>query len=274
LDVLQIVEAIVLGIVLGITEFLPVSSLGHSLALASLFNFPPTKEARDTFAIFIQLGAVLAVLVFYSRDLWRQTRELPANPKTRRLWLNVLIAFVPIGILGFVFNSAIKKYLFSPLIVAVALVLGGIVLLLVGRRTDRSSVHTPDDISVRQALTIGLYQIAALIPGVSRSGATIIGGLMSGLDQTVATSFTFLLFIPTLGSAALYSLYTAFRDKTVDPALIPYFLLAAAVGFIASLISMRWLLRYVSTHDFRPFGVYRIVVGVILIGLFIAGRLQ
>src|SRR5579859_5294425 len=268
---MQLIASIILGIVLGITEFLPVSSLGHSIVLAALFGFPPTKEARDALAVFIQAGAVLAVIVYYRRDLLTQARQLPSDPKVQRLWLNVIVAFIPIGILGLVFNSAIKKYLFSPLIVAAALIIGGVIFLLVEQRKHQPVTLTLEDITLRQALLIGIAQITALIPGVSRSGATIIGGMLTGLDRTVATTFTFYLFIPTLGAASAYSLYTAFRDKLVDSSLIPYFLIAAVVGFVVSLVAIRWLLRYISTHDFRPFGVYRIVVGLLIIVLVFAG---
>ncbi len=271
---MPLIASIILGIVLGITEFLPVSSLGHSIILAALFGFPPTKEARDTLAVFIQAGAVLAVIVYYSRDLLNQARQIPSNPKVQRLWLNVIIAFIPIGILGLVFNNLIKKYLFSPLIVAAALIVGGVIFLFVEQRKHQPATHNLEDITVRQALLIGIAQIIALVPGVSRSGATIIGGMLTGLDRTVATTFTFYLFIPTLGAASAYSLYTAFRDKLVDSSLIPYFLVAAVVGFVVSLIAIRWLLRYISTHDFRPFGVYRIIVGVVVIIIVLIFKVQ
>jgi undecaprenyl-diphosphatase len=269
-DLLHAIESLIIGAVLGITEFLPISSLGHSLVLSALFNFPPAA-ARNTFGLFIQGGAVLAVLVYYSRDFLQQAARLPTDAKTRQLWLNVLIAFLPIGVLGYIFRNPIQKYLFSPLIVALALIVGGIVFLVVDRGDHKPTTANLEAITWRQALVIGLAQVTALIPGISRSGATIIGGLLAGLDRTTATVFTFYLFIPTLGSAAGYALYSAYKDKQVDPALLPYFFLAAAVGFVISFIAMRWLLRYISTHDFRPFGVYRIVVGLLIIVLIFVG---
>ena len=271
MDILHTIESLILGIVLGITEFLPVSSLGHSLVLTAWFNFPPTKAARDTFALFIQGGAVLAVLVYYSRDFLKQAQRLPSDPKTRRLWLNVLIAFLPIGVLGFLFRKPIQQYLFSPLVVGVSLIVGGIVFLLVDRGKPQPGNVNLEAITPRQALMIGLAQVTALVPGISRSGATIIGGLLTGLDRTTATVFTFYLFIPTLGSAAAYALYSAYKDKLVDKALLPYFLLATAVGFVVSFVAMRWLLGYISTHDFRPFGVYRIIVGLLIVVLVVLG---
>jgi len=271
-NIVNVIESIVLGIVLGLTEFLPVSSLGHSLVLTAWFKFPATQAARDTFALFIQGGAVLAVLVYYSRDFWQQARRLPSDPKTRRLWLNVLIAFLPIAVLGLLFGKQIQRYLFSPLVVGIALIVGGVVFLLVDRGATQPGRASLEAITPRQALLIGLAQVTALVPGISRSGATIIGGLLSGLDRTTATVFTFYLFIPTLGSAAAYALYTAYKDKLVDPALLPYFLLATIVGFLVSFVAMRWLLGYISTHDFRPFGVYRIVVGLLIIVLAVVVR--
>ena len=220
---MDLVAAIILGIALGITEFLPISSLGHSLVLEALFGFPTTltdptaiKNARDTLAVFIQGGAVLAVIVYYARDLLKQASQLPSDPKVRQLWINVIIAFVPIGILGLLFNKWIKDHLFQPWIVGAALIVGGIIFLLTEQREPKPVTHTLEQITPRQALFVGIAQIAALIPGVSRSGATIIGGLLTGLEREVATQFTFYVFIPTLGAAAGYQLFQAFRDHLVD----------------------------------------------------------
>ncbi len=268
---LEIVASVILGIVLGITEFLPISSLGHSLVLSNLLSnsaqFLKDKNNRDFIAIFIQGGAVLAVLVYYARDLIKEARQLPSDPKTRRLWLNVLIAFLPVGILGLLFNNFITTYLFSPLIVGIALVVGGVIFLLVEQKSYQPTTHKLEDITPRQALSVGIAQITALIPGVSRSGATIIGGLLTGLDRTVATVFTFYLFIPTLGAAVGYELYKAFKGHTITGGVLPYFLLAAAVGFVVSLIAIRWLLRFISNHNFKGFGIYRIIIGLIIIAL-------
>jgi len=265
LDIFPVVASVILGIVLGITEFLPISSLGHSLVLSALLHFPPDAATRNIFSIFIQGGAVLAVLVYYGRDLIKEARQLPSDPKTRRFWLNILIAFLPIGILGLLFNNIITKYLFTPIVVGLALIAGGVVFLFVEQRTYQPTTHKLEDITPRQALMVGLAQITALIPGISRSGATIIGGLLTGLERTVATTFTFYLFIPTLGAAAGYELFKAFKDHAVDAAYLPYFLLAAAVGFVISLLAIGWLLRFISTHNFKGFGVYRILIGIVII---------
>jgi undecaprenyl-diphosphatase len=270
---MESIAAIVLAIVLGISEFLPVSSVGHSLVLSSLLSFPPTQATRNTFAVFIEGGALLAVVVFYSRDLFKQAQQIPRDGKVRRLWLNVIIAFVPVGIVGFLFHDWVEKVLFSPLIVAISLIVGGVAFLIVERRQQPPKTAQLEDMTMAQALYVGIAQILALIPGVSRSGATIIGGLLVGLDRQVATIFTFYLFIPTLAAASGYELFSAVRAGIIDAGLLPYFLLAAFVGFLVSLATMRWLLRYVRHHDFQPFGIYRIIVGIVVIVLSVASRL-
>jgi undecaprenyl-diphosphatase len=283
---MDLIAAIVLGIALGVTEFLPISSLGHSLVLEAVFNFPQTligspaadiANARTALGLFIQGGAVLAVLVFYRRDLLSEARSLGSDPKARRLWLNVLIAFIPIGVLGLVFNTWIKAHLFQPIVVAIALIFGGVIFLVVEstRRKDyQPTANTLEEITPRQALLIGLAQITALIPGVSRSGSTIIGGLLTGLSREVAASFTFYLFIPTLGSAVLYELFNQIRKHELATALLPYFLVATVVAFVTSLFAIRFLIRFISTHDFRGFGIYRIVIGALIIILIVTGVIQ
>ena len=270
---MEFIAAIILGIVLGISEFLPVSSVGHSLVLSSLLSFPPTQALRNTFAVFIEGGALLAVVLHYSRDLLKQARQFSTDVTVRQLWLNVVIAFVPVGIVGLILHDWVEKVLFSPVVVGISLIGGGLVFLVVERRRQAPRTLQLEDMTLRQALFVGIAQILALIPGVSRSGATIIGGLLVGLDRQVATVFTFYLFIPTLAAASGYELFSAARSGTIEPSLLPYFLLAACVGFFVSLVAMRWLLQYVRNHDFQPFGVYRIVVGVIVIILALAGRL-
>ncbi len=271
---MAVVASIILGIVLGISEFLPVSSVGHSLVLSSLMSFPPTKVTRDTFAVFIEGGALLAVVFFYSRDLFKQARQPPKDNNVRRLWLNVLIAFLPIGVVGFLLHDWVEQTLFSPLIVGISLIIGGVAFLAVERRNVSPRTVQLTAMAPRQALWVGIAQILALIPGVSRSGATIIGGLLAGLDRQVATVFTFYLFMPTLAAASGYEIFNALRKGTIDPALMPYFLLAAVVGFLVSLLAMRWLLRFIRNHDFQVFGVYRIIFGGIVILLVMIGRIH
>src|SRR5579864_4060175 len=193
---MDFIAAIVLGIAMGITEFLPVSSLGHSLVLEALFNFPQTvavgntiQNERNVIAFFIEGGAVLAVLAYYARDLLAEARKLPSDAPTRQLWLNVIIAFIPIGILGLLFNSWIQDHLFAPWIVGVALIVVGILFLVIEQRKYQPTTNTLEAVTPRQALMVGIAQVGALIPGVSRSGSTILGGLLSGLSREVATQF-------------------------------------------------------------------------------------
>ncbi len=277
---MDFIAAVVLGIAMGITEFVPVSSLGHSLVLEALFNFPQTvsvgsvQNARNVIGFFIEGGAFLAVLVYYARDLLAEARKFPHDPKTRQLWINVIIAFIPIGVLGLLFNSWIQAHLFAPWIVAVALVVVGVMFILIERRKYQPTTTSLEAITPRQALVVGLAQIGALIPGVSRSGSTIIGGLLAGLSREVATAFTFYLFIPTLGAAVGYEMFSQIRDKTFPVEVLPYLLIAAVVAFVVSLFTIRFLLRYVSRHDFQPFGVYRIIVGVLIFALVLAKVIQ
>ncbi len=186
----------------------------------------------------------------------------------------MILAFVPVGIVGFLFHDWVEQVLFSPLIVGISLIVGGLIFIIVERRTTPPRTLTLDGMTTRQALFVGIAQILALIPGVSRSGATIVGGLLTGLDRQVATVFTFYLFIPTLAAASGYEIFNAVRQGTIDSSLVPYFLLSAAVGFFVSLAAMRWLLRYIRTHDFQAFGVYRIIFGVIVLILVATGRIH
>jgi len=272
-DTMALIASIILGVVLGISEFLPVSSVGHSLILSSLLTFPPTQVMRNTFAVFIEGGALLAVIVFYSRDLIRQARQFPTDPKVRQLWINVIIAFLPVGVVGFLLHDWVEQVLFSPLVVGISLILGGIAFLVVERRHIPPKTLQLETMTRQQAIWVGIAQILALIPGVSRSGATIVGGLLAGLDRQVATVFTFYLFIPTLAAASGYEIFNAVRQGTIDSTLVPYFLLAALVGFFVSLIAMRWLLHYIRQHDFQIFGIYRIIVGVVVIVLVVTAHL-
>lgn len=260
-----IVKVILLGIVEGITEFLPISSTGHLIVVASLLSYPPVGAFRDTFDIFIQLGAILAVVVYYARDLLKMAGKLPSDRETQQFWVNVIVAFIPAGIVGFLFRHWIKDVLFNPVVVAASLIVGGIIFLVVEQRPRQAQTTQLEKVSFKQALLVGLSQIAALIPGVSRSGATIIGGMLSGMDRLVATKFTFYLSIPTLGIATVYELFSAIKDGVVTSADLPAFALGTVVSFIVAWASIAWLLRYVSSHDFKNFGYYRILAGVVIL---------
>lgn len=263
-------KVIILGIVEGITEFLPISSTGHLIVTAALLDFQ--NSLGGTFEIFIQLGAVLAVMVYYWRDLFRQARALPTQRQTQQFWLNILIAAVPAALIGFLLRDWIKAVLFTPAVVAVSLIVGGILFLIIERRPAQA-VTTADaeQINLRQAVLIGLAQVTALIPGVSRSGASIIGGMQAGLNRQAATQFSFFLALPTLGGATVFELITSLDE--ISPDQLAALLLGMVVSGIVAWLSIGWLLRYISRNTFTAFGYYRIIAGAVILLLVAAGQL-
>ncbi len=268
---LELIKAIVLGLVEGITEFLPVSSTGHLIIVAALLDFG--QSLRDTFIIFIQLGAVVAVVLFYWRDLWYQLTHFYRDRAVMRLWWAIGIAFLPAAIIGLLFGAAIKARLFSPIIVASALIAVGILFIVIEKRAANrpSSVTTQTmaQITLRQALVVGLSQLFAFIPGTSRSGASIIGGMLAGMNRKTATQFSFYLSIPTLGGATLYDLWEN-RDGLSNGDL-GLLLVGAVISGVVAWWAIRWLLRYVSSNDFIPFGWYRILAGILVFILILSG---
>jgi len=265
LDPNELLKAVILGIVEGITEFLPISSTGHLIVAAELLRFDPLLQ--KTFVIFIQLGAVLAVLVYYSRDLWRQVRTVQHDPAVRRLWLAVVAATIPAALVGFALRDVIRDVLFHPVPIALALIGGGIALIAIERRRMEPASGVADSaipvLTLKQALLIGAAQTVALIPGVSRSAASIIGGMAVGLPRVLATRFSFYLALTTLGGATVADLLLSLDELNPDHwvLLIVGMLTAAVVAWLA----IRWLLGYVATHTFIPFGWYRIGVGIIIL---------
>lgn len=270
-------KVVILGVVQGITEWLPISSTGHLLLTADLLNYG--GSIGGTFEIFIQIGTVISVIAFYFSDLLGQGRALagrgtPAQIQAaRRLWLAVLIAFVPAALAGLTLRDFIKTVLFeSPTVIAVALIVGGVIFLaieLLPRREPRA--HTLDAISPRQALGVGIAQVFALIPGVSRSGSSIVGGLLAGLDRRTATAFSFYLSVPTLGLATLVDLIGSLDQ--IQPADWGRLLLGAVVAMIVGYLTIGWLLRYIARHNFVAFGIYRMLAGVVILGLVGLGQL-
>lgn len=261
INLAELWRVIVLGIVEGITEFLPISSTGHLIVFADFLKFE--GSVGGTFEIFIQLGAVLAVVWYYRRDLWRQARAVPSDRAVRRFWLNIVIAFLPAAVVGFVLHDWIKAHLFRSAVVALAMIVGGVVLLLVDRREHSVNTASLYDVSPKQALGVGLAQIFALIPGASRSATSIIGGLLGGLDRPTATGFSFYLAIPTLGLATVFDLIKSLDQITTGDVL--NLALGTAVSFVVSLVVIGWLLRYIAHHNFVPFAVYRIVMGLLVL---------
>jgi undecaprenyl-diphosphatase len=256
--------AVVLGVVEGLTEFIPVSSTGHLILANSLLRFGGPKAA--VFAIVIQLGAILAVVWEYRSRLARAVLDLPARPGARRFAASLAIAFLPAAVLGLLADDWIEAHLFGPRTVAFALLAGAGAILAVEARPLPARTAAAEDVTPGQALAIGLAQCVSLWPGFSRSAATILGGLAAGLDRRAATEFSFFLAIPIMFAASGYSL-VKHRDVLVDPRDVGALALSFAVAFLVAWASIRWLLRFVSAHRFTPFAWYRIALGAVVLWL-------
>jgi undecaprenyl-diphosphatase len=265
LDQLTLVSAVVLGIVEGLTEFLPVSSTGHLIVAGSLLGY--TGEQAKMFEISIQTGAILAVVWEYRARFAGAFAGLRSDPRARRFVANLAIAFVPAAALGFVFGKAIKAHLFAPIPVALAFVVGALVILWAERRQKvrpgTVRVNDVDEMTYVDAFKVGCAQCFALIPGTSRSGATIIGGMLFGLSRTAATEFSFFLAVPTLFAAAAYSLLK--DGHLLRAADLPLFGIGFVAAFVSAFACVRWLIRYVSHHDFVPFAWYRLAFGGVVL---------
>ena len=265
MNLIDFVKAVILGIVEGATEFIPVSSTGHLILFQNWLNFLGKKE--NAFIIFIQLGAILAVLWLYRVKLWGVVRNLHRDATAQRLVMNLIIGTLPAVVIGLPTDDFIEAHLFKPFPVAIAMVVGGVLIFLIERRQRRPAVTNVDDISLKTALGVGCIQVLAILfPGISRSGATIMGGLMLGLSRTTATEFSFFLAIPALFGASLLKMFSA-RD-VLTTADLPLFAVGFGVAFMAALFVIRILVAYVSRHSFTPFAWYRIGFGVILVALY------
>ncbi|WP_410499931.1 undecaprenyl-diphosphate phosphatase [Chitinibacter sp. S2-10] len=262
MDPILLFHSLIMGLVEGITEFLPISSTGHLILTGDLLNFL-SKEKRDVYEIFIQLGAMLAVVWEYRHKISHTFAGAGQPGSARNLLLGIVIAFIPAAILGKLFSEQIKAVLFNPLAVAVAFIVGGLIILWAEKREHQIMVETVDDLSLKDALKVGLCQCLALIPGTSRSGATIIGGMFLGLSRKAATEFSFFLGIPTLGAASLYSLLK--HRHVLDSADIGVFAVGFVASFIFAFIAIRALIRFISTHTFVVFAWYRIAFGLIVL---------
>lgn len=259
MDLLLIFKAIVMGIVEGLTEFLPISSTGHLIVVGDLINFH--NDGR-VFEIAIQLGAILAVVVEYRQKFTRVAMGMFNDSQSQRFILNLLIAFLPAAVVGVLFISIIKTYLFNALSVATMLILGGLVILWAERRTHEVRVTDVDSMSWKDALKVGLFQVVSMIPGTSRSGATIIGGLFIGLDRKVAAEFSFFLAVPTMFAATFYDIYKH-RD-VLDMGDFPMFAAGFITAFISAWIAVRTLVRFVANHSYEIFAWYRIAFGLFI----------
>jgi undecaprenyl-diphosphatase len=262
-DFVLLAKAAIMGVVEGLTEFLPVSSTGHLILTGALLGFDDDKA--KVFDIAIQTGAILAVILFY----WQKIRDtlvaLPSQRQAQRFALNVLVGFLPAAVIGLLAYKTIKLYLFNPGVVAGAFIVGALIILWVEKRqtTAAPRVQSVDDMSVMDALKVGFVQCLGMIPGTSRSGATIIGGMLLGLSRKAATEFSFFLAIPTLVGAGVYSLYK--ERALLSVADLPLFAVGLLFSFISAWLCVRWLLRYISTHSFAPFAWYRIAFGIVVL---------
>lgn len=253
--------ALILGLVEGLTEFLPISSTGHLILVSDLLGF--NDEKGKVFTVAIQTGAILAVVWDYRVLLWSILRDLPTEPKARQFVYNLVLAFIPIALLGLLLGSVIKAHLFAPVPVAMAFIIGGLIIFWAERRPHAIRIQTVEELGWQDALKLGLAQCFALIPGTSRSGATIVGGLLLGLSRKAAAEFSFFLAIPTLGMATLYDLYKHRDLLTWDD--VPMFAVGFVAAFISAAFAVRVFIRYVSTHDFTIFVIYRIIFGIVIL---------
>ncbi len=266
MDIVLLVKAAVMGIVEGLTEFLPISSTGHLILAGALLNFLDHGK-RQVFEIAIQTGAIFAVILVYWQKIRATLVALPTEKQAQQFALNVTIGFVPAVLLGLIFGKAIKAHLFTPEVVATTFIVGGFIILWAERIQARNPravrVASVDDMSALDALKVGLAQCVAMIPGTSRSGATIIGGMLLGLSRKAATDFSFFLAIPTLIGAGVYSLYK--ERALLSMADVPLFAVGLVFSFISAWLCVRWLLRFISTHSFVGFAYYRIVFGLLVL---------
>lgn len=262
MDVLLLAKAAVMGVVEGLTEFLPISSTGHLILAGSLLGFDDAKA--KVFDIAIQTGAIFAVILVYWQKIRETLAALPTERQAQRFALNVFIGFLPAVVLGLLFGKAIKAHLFTPMVVATTFIVGGFIILWAERRpVSATRVQSVEDMTPWDALKVGLAQCLAMVPGTSRSGATIIGGMLLGLSRKAATDFSFFLAIPTLIGAGVYSLYK--ERALLSAADLPLFGVGLVFSFVSAWLCVRWLLRYISTHSFVPFAYYRIVFGVVVL---------
>jgi len=266
-DLALVLKALVLGVVEGLTEFLPISSTGHLILAGDLLGF--NDEKAKVFEIVIQTGAMLAVVWEYRERFGRVLLGLVRDRAAQRFALNLVVAFIPAAALGLASGKLIKAYLFHAVPVALAFVAGGLVILWVEKRQRRATVENVDDMTWRDALKVGIAQAFALIPGTSRSGATIIGGMLFGLSRRAATEFSFFLAVPTLIAAGAYDFW---KNRTLfDSGDLGMFAVGSIAAFASAFLCVRWLLRYIASHDFAPFAWYRIVFGTVVLATAYAG---
>ena len=265
MDIVLLIKAAIMGVVEGLTEFLPVSSTGHLILAGAFLGFD--DEKGKVFDIAIQTGAIFAVIIVYWQKIRATLLALPTQRQAQKFALNVLIAFIPAVVLGLLFGKAIKAHLFNHVVVASTFIIGGFIILWAERRQKNAAtaprIHAVEEMTPLDALKVGLAQCLAMIPGTSRSGATIIGGMLLGLSRKAATDFSFYLAIPTLIGAGAYSL--AKERALLSLADLPLFLVGLVFSFLSAWLCVRWLLRFISSHSFNGFAWYRIVFGIVVL---------
>ncbi|MCE2687558.1 MAG: undecaprenyl-diphosphate phosphatase [Rickettsiales bacterium] len=256
-------KALIMGLIEGITEFIPVSSTAHLLIASYIINFNSIKN--QLFEIVIQFGAILAIAIVYRHKIFDIIKDIHKNSHNQKFVINIIIAFVPAILLGLFLHKFIKAYLFSPLIIGYAMLIGGFIILIVEKLYQKNiSKHKElQEINIKSSLSIGLFQCLAMIPGVSRSGATIIGAMLLGVSRAKATEFSFFLAIPTIFSASIFDLYKNYQDLTLEN--IELIVFGSVIAFLSSLIVIKWLISFVAKNNFIIFAIYRIIIGGLII---------
>ena len=272
---IEIIKAVLFGIVEGITEWLPISSTGHMILLDEFINLNVSKDFYKLFEVVIQLGAIMAVVVLYFKSIWplkKNNNKVVFDKKILNLWGKILVACLPAAIIGLLFDDFLDKHLYNSIVVSLALIIYGILFIVVEKKNiGKRNVKSVENISYKQALQIGGFQLLALIPGTSRSGSTILGGLFLGLERSVAAEFTFFLAIPVMAGASLlklakYVLKVGFVFSGLEIAIL---LVSSVVAFIVSILVIKFLMNYIKKHDFKVFGYYRIALGILVLLYFL-----
>jgi undecaprenyl-diphosphatase len=274
-DTLLLIKAAIMGVVEGLTEFLPVSSTGHLILTGALLKLPD-NDAVKAFEVVIQPGAIFAILIVYWQLISGTMSTLTTNANSRRLVANIIVGFLPAAVIGFLLIKVINKYLFNGPVVATAFIVGALIILWAERRTHRPvRIDHIDQMTTMDALKVGFIQCLGMVPGTSRSGATIIGGMLVGLSRQVATEFSFFLAIPTLLGAGVLTVWKARQQLAANwHEYLPMYVVGFVVSFLAAWVCVRWLLKYVSTHDFVPFAWYRIAFGIVVLSTWLTGMVD
>ncbi|MFA6515032.1 MAG: undecaprenyl-diphosphate phosphatase [Candidatus Paceibacterota bacterium] len=265
LHIWEIIKAIILGVVEGFTEFLPISSTGHLILVNQFLSF--SEDFTVLFDIVIQLGAILAVLVYFIKKLWPFTKDKIKNKETLNIWYKTIVGVIPAILLGAIFASFIEEKLFNPWVVAISLLVGGLIIILIENKNKIAKIISIGDLSYKTAFFVGLIQCLSMIPGVSRSAGTIMGGMILGASRAVATEFSFFLAIPTMFAASAYSLLKYKGVLNFEQLVV--LMIGFIVSFFVALIIVKFLINFVQKHNFKIFGYYRIILGIIIILYFL-----